>query len=68
MAVVFDVVDTGMNKAMSATVRLAHEERVPIGRIPTAAEVADQIAWVIENRSFLLSGATVTLSGGALPW
>ena len=67
VAVVFDVVDTGMNKAMSATARLAHEERVPIGRIPTAAEVADQLAWVIENRSFLLSGATVTLSGGALP-
>jgi acyl dehydratase/NAD(P)-dependent dehydrogenase (short-subunit alcohol dehydrogenase family) len=67
VAAVFDVVDAGMNKTMSATARLAHEDRVPAGRIPAAAEVADQLAWVLANRSSLLSGATVTLSGGALP-
>ncbi len=67
VAVVFDVIDGGMNKTMSAATRLAHEDRTPTGRIPTPAEVADQLAWVIENQSVLLSGATVTLSGGALP-
>jgi len=67
VAVVFDVVDGGMNKTMSATARLAHEDRTPTGRLPTPADVADQLAWVIKNRSFLLSGATVTLAGGALP-
>ena len=67
VAVVFDVVDAGMNKAMSTLTRLAHQDRVPSGRLPSADEVADQVAWVIENRSALLSGATLTLSGGALP-
>jgi acyl dehydratase/NAD(P)-dependent dehydrogenase (short-subunit alcohol dehydrogenase family) len=67
VAVIFDVVAGGMNKTMSATTRLAHEDRTPTGRIPTPAEVADQLAWVIENQSALLSGATITLSGGALP-
>ena len=37
------------------------------GRLPAAEDVADQLAWVIEYRSFLLSGATLTLTGGALP-
>ena len=45
----------------------AHEDRAPTGRLPAPAEVADQLAWVLENRSFLLSGATLTLAGGALP-
>ena len=67
VAVVFDVADTGMNRALSAGARIAHEDRAPSGRIPTAEEVAEQLAWVVENQSFLLSGATITLSGGALP-
>ena len=67
VAVVFDVVDGGMNRTLSPTARITHEDRTPTGRLPTPAEVADQLAWVIENRSFLLSGATLTLAGGALP-
>lgn len=66
-AAIFDVVDTGMNKAMSARARLAHEDRSPHGRVASADEAAAQLDWMIANRSFLLSGATVTLSGGALP-
>jgi NAD(P)-dependent dehydrogenase (short-subunit alcohol dehydrogenase family) len=64
---VFDVVDTGMNKGMSAQARLAHEDRSPAGRLPSAEEAADQLVWLMSNRSAFLSGATVTLSGGALP-
>jgi acyl dehydratase/NAD(P)-dependent dehydrogenase (short-subunit alcohol dehydrogenase family) len=66
-AAIFDVIDTGMNKGMSAQARLAHEDRSPAGRLPTADEAADQLSWMIANRSFLMSGATITLSGGALP-
>jgi uncharacterized protein YbjT (DUF2867 family) len=54
-------------ETVGAAARLAHEDRVPTGRLPTAANVANQLTWVIGNRSLLLSGATVTLSGGALP-
>ena len=66
-AAIFDVIDTGMNRGMSAQARLAHESRSPAGRLPTAEEAADQLGWMIANRSFLMSGATITLSGGALP-
>lgn len=66
-AAVFDVVDTGMSKGMSAQARLAHESRSPAARIPSAEEAADQLAWIVANRGFLLSGATIVLSGGAMP-
>jgi 3-oxoacyl-[acyl-carrier protein] reductase len=66
-AAIFDVIDTGMNKGMSAQARLAHEDRSPAGRLPTAEEAADQLNWILANGSFLMSGATITLSGGALP-
>jgi len=67
VAVVFDVVAGGMNQGMSPAVRVSHEDRTPGGRLPGPADVADQLAWILDNRSMLLSGATVTLSGGALP-
>jgi acyl dehydratase/NAD(P)-dependent dehydrogenase (short-subunit alcohol dehydrogenase family) len=66
-AAIFDVVDAGMNKAMSERSRLAHEDRSPAGRVAGADEAAEQLAWIMANRSFLVSGATITLSGGALP-
>ncbi len=65
--VVLDVVDAGMSEGMSAQARAAHKGRSPSGTIPTAEAVADQIAWMLENRGLLLSGATISLSGGALP-
>lgn len=65
--VTFDVLDTGMNEGMSARSRVQHKDRSPFGRLPTAADAADQIAWVVQNRSFLASGATLNLTGGTLP-
>jgi hypothetical protein len=56
-----------MNKAMSAQARLAHEDRSPAGRLPSADEAAGQLAWVLSNQNALASGATITLTGGALP-
>jgi acyl dehydratase/NAD(P)-dependent dehydrogenase (short-subunit alcohol dehydrogenase family) len=66
-AVIYDVIDTGMNKSMSARARLAHEDRSPASRLASADDAAGQLDWLISNRSFLLSGATITLSGGSLP-
>jgi acyl dehydratase len=66
-AVVFDVIDGGMNQQMSPRARLAHADRAPSGRLATPDEAARQIAWLLENQSFLVSGATITLTGGALP-
>jgi NAD(P)-dependent dehydrogenase (short-subunit alcohol dehydrogenase family) len=67
VAVVFDVIEAGMNAHLTSRARLAHVDRSPAGRIPGGADAASQIEWVLSNRSFLLSGATVTLTGGALP-
>jgi 3-hydroxybutyryl-CoA dehydratase len=66
-AVVFDVVETGMNAHLAPRARLAHVDRSPMGRLPDAAEAAGQLEWLLANKSFLMSGATITLTGGALP-
>lgn len=67
VAVVFDVLDGGMNSALSKAVKLSHADRMPNGELPNMSEAADQIAWVLANRGRLVSGATLTLSAGAIP-
>jgi len=66
-AVIFDVIEAGMNAHLAPRARLAHVDRSPAGRLPTGAEAADQVCWLLDNRSFLVSGATITLTGAALP-
>jgi 3-hydroxybutyryl-CoA dehydratase len=64
---IFDVVEAGMNQRLSAAARVAHADRSPTGRLPTADDAAEQLAWVLASPGWLASGATITLSGGALP-
>ena len=66
-AIVFDMIDAGMNKGMSPAQRQMQSDRVPAGRMPDADDAARQVLWTLENGSFLVSGATLTLTGGALP-
>lgn len=66
-AVVFDVIEAGMNQRLSASAKIAHANRAPSGRLPTASDAAAQIEWVLSNPGWLASGSTITLSGGALP-
>jgi len=65
--VVFDVLDGGMNKGISNAARQAHADRSPWGELATTDEAAEQIIWLLENQGKLLSGATITLSAGAIP-
>jgi NAD(P)-dependent dehydrogenase (short-subunit alcohol dehydrogenase family) len=67
VAVTFDVIETGMNKRLSPAIRAMHADRAPTGKLPGADDAAEQIAWVLQNRSFLASGATIDLSGAAIP-
>jgi acyl dehydratase/NAD(P)-dependent dehydrogenase (short-subunit alcohol dehydrogenase family) len=67
VAIVFDVIETGMNAQLAPRARIAHVDRSPHGRIPSGAEAAAQVAWLLGNSSFLVSGATLTLTGAALP-
>jgi acyl dehydratase/NAD(P)-dependent dehydrogenase (short-subunit alcohol dehydrogenase family) len=67
IAVTFDVIDAGMNKQLTPAIRAMHADRAPSGELPSAEHAAEQIAWVLGNRSFLASGATIDLSGAAIP-
>jgi 3-hydroxybutyryl-CoA dehydratase len=67
LGVVFDVIDGGMNGAMRDAVRLSHADRSPYGLLPSMDDAAGQVAWVLDNTSYLVSGAVISLSGGALP-
>jgi NAD(P)-dependent dehydrogenase (short-subunit alcohol dehydrogenase family) len=67
IGVVFDVIEGGMNADMRDAVKLAHKDRSPSGVLPSPEDIADQVAWVLDNDSCLVSGALINLSGGALP-
>jgi len=67
LGIVFDMLDGGMNKGISESVRLANADRSPWGDLGTPDEAAEQITWLLENQSKLISGATLTLSAGAIP-
>lgn len=67
LGVVFDVIDGGMNGAMRDAVRIAHADRSPYGLLASKDDAARQVAWVLDNTSHLVSGALISLSGGALP-
>ena len=67
IGVVFDVIDGGMNAGMRDAVKQAHVDRSPSCLLPGLEEAAEQLAWVLDNGSGLVSGALITLSGGALP-
>ncbi|MEJ7810380.1 MAG: SDR family oxidoreductase [Gemmatimonadaceae bacterium] len=67
VAITYDVIDGGMNKRLSPSARLAHADRAPTGQLPSPEEAAAQVAWLLDNASFLVSGATLTLTGAAAP-
>jgi len=67
MGIILDVVDGGMNEGMHNAVKISHKDRSPSGELPIPEDIASQIVWLLENKSFLASGALLDLSGGALP-
>lgn len=67
MALVFDVLAGGMNAAVSPAILMGHADRTPSGELGTMADAAEQVRWALANSSHLASGATIRLTGGALP-
>lgn len=65
--VIFDVLDGGMNKGLSASMRQSNADRSPWGELGTIDEAAGQIVWLLGNEGKLMSGATLTLTGGTIP-
>lgn len=67
IGVVFDMLDGGMNKGISSATRQSNADRNPWGELATPAEAAEQIVWLLNNQSRMVSGAVVTLTAGATP-
>jgi NAD(P)-dependent dehydrogenase (short-subunit alcohol dehydrogenase family) len=67
LGVVFDVIDGGMNGTLRDAVRIGHADRSPHGLLASMDDAASQVIWVLDNTSHLVSGALISLSGGALP-
>ena len=67
VAALFDVVDGGMNSAMSDVSRVGAADRVPSGRLPSLDQAAAELIWLLDHPSGLISGATIALTGGAVP-
>lgn len=67
VGLVFDMLDGGMNKGISASSKQMNADRTPWSELGTPLQAAQQIQWVINNSSHLVSGSTITLSAGSLP-
>ena len=67
IGVCFDILDGGMNSAMSAGVKQYHAERSPNGVLPCTSDAASHISWLLNSPGALASGSMIKLTGGALP-
>ena len=67
LGVIFDVIDGGMNASMRDAVRISHADRSPFGLLASLKDGAEQVKWVLDNRSHLISGAMISMAGGAIP-
>lgn len=56
-----------LHERLSPSIRLAYADRTPTGQIPTIEDAAEQVAWLLNNRGILVSGAMLTLTDGAIP-
>ena len=68
LGVVFDVLTgSGMNEKAGRSQLLAHGDRSPSGVLASIDEAAMQIEWLLANRSRLVSGSMINMTGGSLP-
>ena len=64
-AIACGVIDTDMNRQLSAREREALEEEIPAGRYGTPDEIA-QIIWDIANAPAYMTGQIIGVDGGYL--
>jgi acyl dehydratase/NAD(P)-dependent dehydrogenase (short-subunit alcohol dehydrogenase family) len=62
-----EVIDGGMNRAVSAATLQAHADRTLSGNLPTPHDVAQQIVWLLDSPGNLLSGSMIDITGGTIP-
>lgn len=57
-------IDTDMTRDLPEDVRARMLEAIPLGRLGTADEVADAVAWLASDRSAYVTGELIRVNGG----
>ena len=63
----FDTINGGMSNLSNLMTLQMAADRTPTGVLPTISDVAEQVKWVLSNKSNLINGSKIVLSGGSLP-
>ena len=63
----FDTIDGGMSNLSNLRTLQMAADRTPSGELPKIDDIAKQIKWVLSNKSNLVNGSKIILSGGSLP-
>lgn len=59
-------IDTDMNSHLSQEDKAAFAQDIPLGRIGTAGEVAEAVAFLASDAANYITGQTITIDGGIL--
>lgn len=59
-------IDTDMNNHLSKEDKVAFVQDIPLGRIGTAKEVAESVAFLASDAASYITGQTITIDGGIL--
>jgi 3-oxoacyl-[acyl-carrier protein] reductase len=57
-------IDTDMTAGLADPVRQKLLEEIPLGRLGTAQDVADCVAWLASDRASYVTGEVVRVNGG----
>jgi 3-oxoacyl-[acyl-carrier protein] reductase len=57
-------IDTDMTSAIPEATRTKMFEAIPLGRLGTADEVADCVAWLASDRASYVTGEVIRVNGG----
>jgi 3-oxoacyl-[acyl-carrier protein] reductase len=57
-------IDTDMTAALPEAARVKMAESIPLGRLGTAQDVADCVAWLASDRASYVTGEVVRVNGG----
>ena len=63
----FEVLNGGMSNNLSPLVKQINSDRMLYGSLTSMDEAAQQVKWILENPSKLISGSVIDCTGGAIP-
>ena len=67
IGVTFEMLKGGMNSNLSDISKQINEDRMLNGKLASMEDAAQQIKWIIDNPSLMISGSLIDCTGGAIP-